>query len=75
LAQPIAFTVTIVIVTAVSIIPAVVPKRIARPPGTGGRLCAPFMSLFIRVLSPAIRFLSFMADRVLALLPIRAAPA
>jgi putative hemolysin len=75
--EPIAFTVTIVIVTAVSIILGeIVPKRIALAhPERVAAFCAPFMSLFIRVLSPAIRFLSFMADRVLALLPIRAAPA
>lgn len=75
--EPIAFTVTIVIVTAVSIILGeIVPKRIALAhPERVAAICAPFMSLFIRLLSPAIRFLSFMADRVLALLPIRAAPA
>ena len=75
--EPIAFTVTIVIVTAVSIILGeIVPKRIALAhPERVAAFCAPFMSLFIRLLSPAIRFLSFMADRVLALLPIRAAPA
>ncbi len=75
--EPIAFSVTIVIVTAVSIILGeIVPKRIALAhPERVAAFCAPFMSLFIRVLSPAIRFLSFMADQVLALLPIRAAPA
>lgn len=75
--EPIAFTVTIVIVTAVSIILGeIVPKRIALAhPERVAAFCAPFMSLFIRLLSPAIRFLSFMADQVLALLPIRAAPA
>lgn len=75
--RPIAFTTTIVVVTAVSIILGeIVPKRIAiAHPERVAALCAPFMSVFIRLLSPAIRFLSFMADRVLALLPIRAAPA
>lgn len=75
--RPIAFTTTIVVVTAVSIILGeIVPKRIALAhPERVAAICAPFMSLFIRLLSPAIRFLSFMADRVLALLPIRAAPA
>ncbi|OYW24549.1 MAG: hypothetical protein B7Z49_02805, partial [Hydrogenophilales bacterium 12-63-5] len=57
--ESIAFGATIVIVTAVSIILGE----------------SPFMSLFIRLLSPAIRFLSFAADRVLALLPIQSAPA
>jgi putative hemolysin len=33
------------------------------------------MSLFILLLSPAIRFLSFIADRILALLPIQSVPA
>jgi putative hemolysin len=73
----IAFAVTIVIVTAVSIILGeIVPKRIALAhPEKVAAFCAPFMSLFIRLLSPAIRFLSFAADRLLALLPIEAAPA
>ena len=75
--RSIAFTTTIVVVTAVSIILGeIVPKRIAiAHPERVAAVCAPFMSLFIRLLSPAIRFLSFMADRVLALLPIKAAPA
>ncbi|MHB1214448.1 MAG: hemolysin family protein [Thiobacillus sp.] len=73
----IAFAITIVIVTAVSIILGeIVPKRIALAhPEKVAAFCAPFMSLFIRVLSPAIRFLSFVADRILAVLPIQAAPA
>lgn len=75
--ESIAFGVTIVIVTAVSIILGeIVPKRIALAhPEKVAAFCAPFMSLFIRLLSPAIRFLSFAADRVLALLPIQSAPA
>lgn len=75
--ESIAFGATIVIVTAVSIILGeIVPKRIALAhPEKVAAFCAPFMSLFIRVLSPAIRFLSFAADRVLALLPIESAPA
>lgn len=75
--ESIAFGATIVIVTAVSIILGeIVPKRIALAhPEKVAAFCAPFMSLFIRVLSPAIRFLSFAADRVLALLPIQSAPA
>jgi putative hemolysin len=73
----IAFSITIVVVTAVSIILGeIVPKRIALAhPEKVAAFCAPFMSLFIRLLSPAIRFLSFVADRILALLPIQAAPA
>jgi putative hemolysin len=73
----IALTITVVIVTAVSIILGeIVPKRIALAhPEKVAAFCAPFMSLFIRVLSPAISFLSFVADRILDLLPIQAAPA
>jgi putative hemolysin len=75
--EAIAFSVTIVIVTAVSIILGeIVPKRIALAhPEKVAAACAPAMSVFIRLLSPAIHFLSFVADRVLALLPIRSAPA
>ncbi len=74
---PIAFTVTIVIVTALSIILGeIVPKRIALAnPERVAAWCAPAMTFFIRLLSPAIHVLSFMADRVLALLPVRSAPA
>ena len=75
--ESIAFGVTIVIVTAASIILGeIVPKRIALAhPEKVAVFCAPFMSLFIRLLSPAIRFLSFAADRILALLPVQSAPA
>ena len=73
----IAFTATIIIVTAASIIfGEIVPKRIAiGQPERVAALCAPAMSLFIRLLSPAIRLLSWSADRILALLPVRSAPA
>ena len=73
----IALAATIVIVTAVSIVLGeIVPKRIAiGQPEKVAALCAPAMTLFIRVLSPAIRFLSWSADRILALLPVRSAPA
>jgi putative hemolysin len=37
-------------------------------------LVAPFMGIFIRVLSPAIRLLSWSADMMLRLLPFRSAP-
>ncbi|MHB1216515.1 MAG: hemolysin family protein, partial [Thiobacillus sp.] len=75
--ESIAFGATIVIVTAVSIILGeIVPKRIALAhPEKVAAFCAPFMSLFILLLSPAIRFLSFAADRILALLPIQSVPA
>jgi len=73
----IAFTITIILVTAVSIVLGeIVPKRIAiAHPERVAAFCAPAMSLFIRLLSPAIHFLSWSADRVLALLPVQAAPA
>lgn len=73
----IALTITIILVTAVSIVLGeIVPKRIAiAHPEKVAAFCAPSMSLFIRLLSPAIHFLSWSADRVLSLLPIRSAPA
>ena len=76
-AEGIAFAGTIAIVTAASIVLGeIVPKRIAiGQPEKVAALCAPIMTLFIRLLSPAIRFLSWSADRVLALLPVRSAPA
>ncbi len=76
-ADGIAFAATIAIVTAVSIVLGeIVPKRIAiGQPEKVAALCAPAMTLFIRLLSPAIRFLSWSADRILALLPVRSAPA
>lgn len=72
----IALAVTIVIVTAVSIILGeIVPKRIALAnPEKVAAACAPAMAVFIRVLSPAITLLSFASDQVLALLRVRAAP-
>ena len=76
-ADGIAFAATIVIVTAASIVLGeIVPKRIAiGQPEKVAAFCAPAMTLFIRLLSPAIRFLSWSADRLLALLPVRSAPA
>lgn len=76
-AEGIAFAATIVIVTAVSIVLGeIVPKRIAiGQPEKVAAFCAPAMALFIRLLSPAIRFLSWSADRILAMLPVRSAPA
>lgn len=76
-ANGIALAVTIIIVTAVSIVLGeIVPKRIAiGQPEKVAALCAPAMTLFIRVLSPAISFLSWSADRILGLLPVRSAPA
>lgn len=73
----IALTVTIVVVTAVSIVfGEIVPKRIAiAHPENVAMLCAPSMALFIRVMSPLIHGLSRAADLVLQTLPVRAAPA
>jgi len=73
----IAFALTIVLVTAISIILGeIVPKRIALAhPERIAAACAPLMAIFIRLLSPAIRFLSFAADRLIAALPFSAAPA
>ena len=74
--EEIAITVTITVVTAFAIVfGEIVPKRIAlaNPERVAG-LVAPFMSLFITVLSPAIRLLSWSADMVLKLLPVRSAP-
>ncbi|MES2366754.1 MAG: hemolysin family protein [Pseudomonadota bacterium] len=75
--ETLSFAITIVIVTAVSIILGeIIPKRIAiAHPEQVAATCAPFMTLFIRVLSPAIHLLSWSADRILAILPIRSAPA
>ena len=73
----IGLTVTVAVVTALSIVfGEIIPKRIAiaHPEQVAVR-CAPFMRLFIRVLSPAIRFLSWSADVILRALPVRAAPA
>lgn len=76
-AGQIALATTIVIVTAASIVfGEIVPKRIAiADPERVAVLTAPFMHLFIRIMSPAIRFLSWSADLVLRALPFRAAPA
>ncbi len=75
--EEISFTITIALVTAVTIVfGEIVPKRIAiAHPERVAVMCAPFMTLFIRLLSPAIHLLSWSADRVLAILPIQSAPA
>ena len=72
----ISFAITIVIVTAISIVLGeIVPKRIAiAHPERVAAFCAPFMAFFIRLLSPAIHFLSWSADKILAILPIQSAP-
>ncbi len=65
-----------VVVTAFAIVfGEIVPKRIALAyPERVASLVAPFMESFIRALSPAIRLLSWSADMVLRLLPVRSAP-
>ena len=72
----VAVTATVVLVTAFAIVfGEIVPKRIALAyPERVASIVAPFMGIFIRVLSPAIRLLSWSADRVLQLLMVRSAP-
>ena len=76
LRSEIAFTTTVVIVTAFAIVfGEIVPKRIALAyPERVASLVAPFMGFFIRLLSPAIRLLSWSADMVLKLMMVRSAP-
>lgn len=73
----IAFTLTITVITAAAIVfGEIIPKRIALAyPEEVAKGVAPFMRLFILFLEPAIRLLSWSADRVLALLPLRSVPA
>ncbi len=75
--KDISFTLTIILVTAVSIILGeIVPKRIAiAHPEKVAAFCAPFMSFFIKLLSPAISFLSWAANSMLSILPVQSAPA
>lgn len=72
----VAITTTVVVVTAFAIVfGEIVPKRIALAyPERVASLVAPFMGVFIRILSPAIRLLSWSADMTLRLLPFRSAP-
>ncbi len=73
----ISLALTIAIVTALSIVfGEIVPKRIAIAyPEQVAVRAAPLMQWFIRLLSPAIHFLSWASDVVLRLLPLRSAPA
>lgn len=73
----IAFTLTITVITAAAIVfGEIIPKRIALAyPEEVARGVAPFMRLFIMLLAPAIRVLSWSADLVLRMLPFRSAPA
>ncbi len=76
-AGEISLALTIAIVTALSIVfGEIVPKRIAIAyPEQVAVRAAPLMQWFIRLLSPAIHFLSWASDVVLRLLPLRSAPA
>lgn len=73
----IAFFVTIILITGVSIVLGeIVPKRIAiAEPEKVAAFCAPFMIVFLQVLSPAISVLSFVSNLVLQFLPVKSAPA
>ncbi len=75
--EEISFSLTIILVTAFSIVfGEIVPKRIAiAHPERVAMICAPSMRLFIRVMSPLIHVLSWAADIILRLLPVKAAPA
>ena len=77
ISSAIAFTLTITVITAAAIVfGEIIPKRIALAyPEEVAKGVAPFMRWFIMVLAPAIRLLSWSADLVLGLLPIRSAPA
>lgn len=68
---------TFMLVTAVTIILAeIVPKRIALAhPETMAAFCAPFMHFFIQIMTPAVFLLSWVADKILAVLPIDHSPA
>jgi putative hemolysin len=72
-----AFVIAVVLVTAAAIVfGEIIPKRIALAyPEEVAKRVAPFMQRFIFLMSPAIRFLSWSADRILSLLPLRSVPA
>lgn len=76
-ANAISLTVTIALVTGFSIVfGEIVPKRLAiANPELFAAFCAPFMAIFIKVLSPAIALLSKGSDLVLSFIPFKAAPA
>lgn len=77
LREDLAFTLTIILVTAVTIVfGEIIPKRIAiARPERVAAFCAPAMSPVIHLMSPIIIVMSWSADRILALLPIPSAPA
>lgn len=62
----IAFVITIVVITALSIVLGeIVPKRIAiADPERVAAFCAPFMAIFLKVLSPAISALSLLSNQI-----------
>jgi len=73
----ISFILAITLVTATAIVfGEIIPKRIALAyPEEVAKAVAPPMRIFIAVLSPAIRLMSWASDRILAALPLRSAPA
>lgn len=75
--ETLSFCVMVITVTAASIVfGEIIPKRVALAyPERLASALAPLMRLVIRLLSPAISILSFVSDRVLAMLPVQAAPA
>jgi putative hemolysin len=77
MSSQIAFALTITVITATAIVfGEIIPKRIALAyPEEVAKGVAPFMRVFIQLLAPAIRLLSWSADLVLSVLPFRSAPA
>ena len=77
MSNQIAFALTITVITATAIVfGEIIPKRIALAyPEEVAKGVAPFMRVFIQLLAPAIRVLSWSADLVLSVLPFRSAPA
>lgn len=75
--QTLSFVISIIIITALSIILGeIVPKRIAiAEPEKVAAFCAPMMAIFLKVLSPAINVLSILSNQILSLLPVKSAPA
>lgn len=73
----IAFVMTIIIITALSIILGeIVPKRIAiADPERVAAFCSPLMAILLKILSPAINILSLLSNQILNLLPVKSAPA
>lgn len=71
--QELAFAITIALITAISIILGeIIPKRIAiASPEQVACFCAPSVSIYLKVLSPAIHILSWISNAILDLLPVK----